>query len=216
MERTVPSSPVRARLHGAGELRHPTNSPPTGADGVVRGHYDDRNSGRGILGRDGGSRAKRPDDFYIEPDEFLCIGSEQLGLTASVTVFDDKVLALDPAKRARMPRTAESRRELRRNRSPRSQCGGRLSRVARAHRASCRERACRRAWRERRDDSWTHFAPKGNGTILRIAAVGREPPLCARPHSAQGEIHSRMTSEIVRTRGSINPRSSGVIWTRIA
>src|SRR4030081_1612445 len=30
MERTVPSPSPRARLHGAGELRHTTNSPPTG------------------------------------------------------------------------------------------------------------------------------------------------------------------------------------------
>jgi Transposase DDE domain len=30
MEQTVPSPPVRARLHGAGELRHTANSPPTG------------------------------------------------------------------------------------------------------------------------------------------------------------------------------------------
>jgi hypothetical protein len=30
MERTVPSPSPRARLHGAGELRHTANSPPTG------------------------------------------------------------------------------------------------------------------------------------------------------------------------------------------
>lgn len=35
IERTVTSPPVRARLHAAGELRHTTNSPPTGQSLLV-------------------------------------------------------------------------------------------------------------------------------------------------------------------------------------
>ena len=38
MERTVPSPPVCARLHGARELRHITNSPPTRGDACDFGY----------------------------------------------------------------------------------------------------------------------------------------------------------------------------------
>jgi hypothetical protein len=37
MEQTVPSPLVRARLHGAGELRHTANSPPTGVNLTQQG-----------------------------------------------------------------------------------------------------------------------------------------------------------------------------------
>ena len=63
-------------------------------------HHDDRNSGRGILGRDGGSRASVPMISTLSRTSSSAYGSEQLGLTASVAVFDDQVMALDPAKRA--------------------------------------------------------------------------------------------------------------------